>query len=545
MGLLAFLLRASRGTVVLSVLAGLAGGVASVGLVALIHAVLGRGGGELRGLALAFLALSLVSALSRFAAQAAMVRLAQGTVSRLCVALCRQLLAVPLRTFEGLDPAGLLAVLTEDIVIVANALVGIPLLAINLPIVAVCLLYVGWLSPRLLGAGVVFATLAIVVYQATAARGMRRLALARAGQDALVAHFRSLIAGFRELKQHEGRREAFLAEELPTAADRVRAQTVAGLTFFALAGSWGQTAFFGFIGLLLFAFAGTPDSGQSVLAGVVLVVLYLMTPLDVILTWLPLLGRAGVSLRRIEALGLSLAEAASADLAGPMQATPPFRSEISLEGATFAYEGEDFVLGPIDLTLRSEEIVFLAGGNGSGKTTLVKLITGLYTPDEGTIRVDGRPVTPETLEAYRRLFSVVFVDGHVFPTLGGLDRPGLDDEAAALLGRLGLAGRVRVKAGAFSTLDISQGQKKRLALAAAWLEDRPIVVLDEWAANQDREFKRLFYHELLPEWRRRGKTLVVITHDEVEFPAADRVLRLDAGRLRDEGIAVATAGVHP
>jgi putative ATP-binding cassette transporter len=201
---------------------------------------------------------------------------------------------------------------------------------------------------------------------------------------------------------------------------------------------------------------------------------------------------------------------------------------------TYAYDQDGFAIGPIDLTLRPGEIVFVAGGNGTGKTTLVKLLSGLYTPRSGTIRVDGRPVTPETQDAYRQLFSVVFVDGYLFPTLLGLDRPELDLEAEALLARLALAGHVRVAGGAFSTTDLSQGQRKRLALLTAWLEDRPLVILDEWAANQDTAFRRLFYHELLPEWRDRGKTLVVITHDEEYFPIADRVIRIDAGRLRSQ-----------
>ena len=314
-----------------------------------------------------------------------MVRLAQGTVCRLCLALCRRLLSVPLATFEGLNHAAVLAVLTEDIVIVANALVGIPLLGINLPIVIVGFAYVGWLSPGVLAAGLVFAALAIAVYQATALGGMRRLALARTGQDTLVAHFRTLIAGFRELKQHQGRREAFFSHGLRPTALMVRDQNASGLTLFAVAGSWGQAAFFGFIGILLFAFSGAHALGSEVLGGVVLVVLYIMTPLDVILTWLPLLGRARISLRRIEALGLSLAEAAGNDLDLP--AVPPdppgFAREIALEGVTFAYGRDEFVLGPLDLTLRAGEIVFLAGGNGSGKTTMVKLLAGSTLPPPG------------------------------------------------------------------------------------------------------------------------------------------------------------------
>jgi putative ATP-binding cassette transporter len=533
MGLLAFLFRASRGIVLLSVLAGLTGGVCGVGLIALVQAALARPGGGSTSLALAFLGLCVVAAGSRVVAHASMVHLAQGTVCRLCLALCRRLLAAPLETFEGLDPAGVLAVLTEDIVIVANALGGLPLLGINLPIVIACLAYVGWLSPAVLAAGLVFAAVAIAIQQVLALRALRRLALARAGQDLLVAHFRALIGGFRELKQHSGRRAAFVEAGLETAAVTVRDQTVQGLTIFAVASSWGQIAFFGFLGLLLFVFSGSQALGRDALAGVVLVVLFMMTPLELILAWLPILGRAQVSLRRIEALGLSL-EQGPANGALPLDAldTQPEVPEIALEGVTYAYDQDGFAMGPIDLTLRPGEIVFVAGGNGTGKTTLVKLLAGLYTPRTGTIRVNGRPVTPETQEAYRQLFSVVFVDGYLFPTLLGLDRPELDDEAEALLARLALTRHVQVAAGAFSTTDLSQGQRKRLALLTAWLEDRPLIILDEWAANQDTAFRRLFYNELLPEWRRLGKTIVVISHDEAYFPIADRVVRIDAGRLR-------------
>jgi putative ATP-binding cassette transporter len=532
MGLLAFLLRASRGMVLLSILAGLAGGISGVILIALVQAALARPASGNTTLALAFFGLCVASAAARIVAQATMVHLAQGTVYRLCLGLCRRVLALSLRTFETLEASALLAVLTEDIVIVAGGLVGIPLLGINLPIVVLCVAYLGWISLPVLAAALVFATLAIAVFQVTALRGMRRLEQARRAQDHLVTHFRTLIAGFRELKQHAMRRDAFSTGALQPAALLVRDENTAGLTLFAAAAGWGQVAFFGFVGVLLFVFSGRLALGRDVLEGVVLVVIYIMTPLDVVLVWLPVLARAQVSLRRIEALGLSLEEVAvepeAPTGAGVFTGVP----EIALEDVTYAYDQDGFVLGPIDLTLHPGEIVFLAGGNGSGKTTLVKLLAGLYTPDGGTIRVDGEPISPAMVEAYRQLFSVVFVDGYLFPTLLGLDRPALDDEAAALLDRLELGGKVQLANRAFSTTELSQGQRKRLALLTAWLEDRPVVVLDEWAANQDPAFRRLFYHELLPEWRRRGKTLVVITHDEEYYGVADRVIRVAAGRLR-------------
>ena len=539
MTLLDFLLRTSRHSVALSVLAGVVSGVSGVALIALIQAGLGRGGPAPGPLAWAFAGLCLLAAATRTIAQAAMIRLAQGSVSALAIRLCEAVLALPLRRFETIDPAGLLAVLTEDVVIVANALIGIPMLCINGPIVIVCMAYIGWLSPTVLLCGLGLALPAIAASQAiVAGRGLRRLRAARRGQDALVGHFRALIDGFRELKQHDARRAAFLAEALRPTAAAVRDNTIAGLSTFAAAGSFGQLSYFGFLGFLLFVLPAVHDPGRAALGGAALAVLYLMSPLDVLLTCLPMLGRAQVSLRKIEQsipLPTDLESAMTAPAAG---AGPDTFESLRLEGVTYAYGGEPgedgFVLGPIDLELRPGELVFLVGGNGSGKTTLVKLLAGLYEPDAGTILLDGRPVDPADRGPYRRLFSVVFADGHLFPTLLGLDPHGLDGRASELLSRLGLGGKVKVQDGTFSTTDLSIGQRRRLALAGALLEDRPICIFDEWAAHQDPHSKAAFYRELVPDLKDRGKALLVISHDEGYFSAADRVVSLRDGLIREE-----------
>jgi putative ATP-binding cassette transporter len=540
--MIAFLLRASRGVVIVSVVAGLAAGTCGVGLIALIRDELARETARPGALAWAFAALCIVVAGARVAAQLAIIRLGQGAVAELGVHLVRRILQLPLRAFEAIEPAAFLAALTEDIAIIANALVGLPHLCINVPIVIACLAYIGWLSPPIFVGGVAFAVLAIAAYVALTARGIRAMHRARARQDAVVGHFRTAIAGFRELKLHRGRRAAFLAESLEPDVARARAEMVGGLTAFAIADGWGQTAFFAFIGLLLFAAPQLVAVPRPTLVSAVLVVLYLMTPLDVILTCVPALGRARASLRKIETLLPELERQAEPEPARSVPAGPPDAIEsIGLEGATFTYhdahEDRGFTLGPLDLTLRRGEIVVLAGGNGSGKTTLVKLLSGLYRPDSGAVRVDGRTVDNAESEAHRRLFSVVFADGHVFPDLRGLADDPIDQEAHSGIERLGLAPLVSVTDGVFSTLDLSQGQRRRLALLAAWLEDRPFCILDEWAANQDPAFKQLFYGKLLPEMRAAGRGLLVISHDEDYFDVADRVIRLHEGRVLDESPA--------
>ena len=181
------------------------------------------------------------------------------------------------------------------------------------------------------------------------------------------------------------------------------------------------------------------------------------------------------------------------------------------------------MLGPLNISVSSGELVFVTGGNGSGKSTLARLFTGLYGPTKGELMWDGQVVTAEHRDGYRQLWSGVFSELHLFDRLYGLGGMRNETQARSLLARLGLGRMVRIENGAFSTTDLSRGQQKRLALMVALLEDRPMYLFDEWAADQDPEFRRVFYRELLPELRAQAKPRV-ITHD-------DRLLR--CGRSRD------------
>ena len=541
MNLMRFLLQSSRRTVIVATIAGAAAGATGIGLIALIQIELARESPAPASMVWAFAALCIVSAIARVIGQIGMVRLGQRAVSELSMQIVRRALKLPLRAFEAIDTSGLLAVLTEDIILIANALTGIPHLCINAPILIACLIYIGWLSPLIFVCGVLFAAPAIAISVVLSSMGVRKLRQARARQDVLVGHFRSLIGGFRELKLHRGRREAYLAQSLEPTMACVRRDMIRGLTDFAVTEGWSQLAFFGFIGVLLFGIARIEPIGRPTLVSAVLIVLFLMSPLDIVLTWLPILGRARASLQKVQDLIPMLGPLAEVDHDRPdRRGQLTFRDSVRLEGVTFTYRDQrdrkGFALEPVDLTLRRGEIVILAGGNGSGKTTLVKLISGLYTPASGVVRLDGRVVNDENREAYRQLFSAVYADGYLFPDFNGIGTETTPARARAGLERLGLAAHVFVQGNSFSTVDLSQGQQRRLALLGAWLEERPICILDESAANQDLSFKRFFYYTLLPELRAAGKALLVISHDESYFDVADRVIRLQDGRLVDESL---------
>jgi putative ATP-binding cassette transporter len=247
------------------------------------------------------------------------------------------------------------------------------------------------------------------------------------------------------------------------------------------------------------------------------------------------LGNAEVALKKVESLGLSLeASAVEKEALLGQKASPEWRS-IELAGVAHSYRREntqgDFTLGPIDLNIKPGELVFLTGGNGSGKTTLAKLITGLYAPESGTIYLDGKAVTDESRDEYRQYFSMVFTDFFLFDTLLGLESPTIDEKAQGYLEKLELDHKITVRDGVLSSTDLSQGQRKRLALLTAYLEDRPIYVFDEWAADQDPVFKEVFYRHLLPELKAKGKTVLAITHDDRYYSLADRVVKLYYGKL--------------
>jgi len=548
--LLALLLRASRRIALLSLFVGCLSGLSSAALVALINTLI-HSRTPTAGIFIAgFVGLLLVMFVSTVASQVILVHLAQGALFDLRLRLSRQILATPLRQLETIGPPRLLAVLTDDITDISNALLNLPTICIQITALVIGLAYLGWLSWALLLAGVGFVSLGAFSYHVLARRALRSLKEARQKQDAMFHHFRALTEGAKELKLHRPRREAFLDEILKATAQDYRQYTVEGMTAFAAARGWGNALFFVFIGLLLFVLPTFQTVSPPALTGAVMIVLYMMSPLSVVLNLLPLFGRAAVALHQVETLGLSLATPATeGGLTASTSERPTREFTLSeVEGLEFVevthtYHREqseyNFTLGPINLNLRPGELVFLVGGNGSGKTTLTKLLVGLYLPESGTLCWNGQPVGEANREAYRQIFSVVFSDFYVFEQLLGLVTPELDEQARGYLVQLHLDHKVRVTDGALSTTELSQGQRKRLALLTAYLEDRPCCVFDEWAADQDPLFKELFYTQLLPELKALGKLVLVITHDDKYFYLADRLLKLEEGRLAEHPVMVA------
>jgi putative ATP-binding cassette transporter len=428
--------------------------------------------------------------------------------------------------------------LTDDVFNITQALLAIPLITVNIAILLGGAVYLGWLSwPILLGAcGMIL--LGAAGYRLVVTSAFRCLNRAREEEDKLFSHFRALTEGIKELKLHRSRRGAFF-RHIHDATEIYQRHNVSAEIRFISAQSWSHLLYFALIGLILFLAPSLITMDQKTLTGYVLATLYLMGPLAGVMTSVSLFGRANVALRKVQDLGVSLGRVSTEVCHPDGGENEAGFDQIELRGVTHTYRREQddspFVLGPINITFRSGELVYLVGGNGSGKSTLAKIITGLYIPESGGILVDGNPVTNQNRDDYRQLFSAVFGDFYLFDDLLGLKERNLDAQAAEYLRQLHLSHKVKVQNGMLSTTAVSQGQRKRLALLTAYLEDRPFYLFDEWAADQDPHFKRVFYTQILPELKARGKTVLVITHDDRYFELADRIIKLDYGKLVADG----------
>jgi len=259
---------------------------------------------------------------------------------------------------------------------------------------------------------------------------------------------------------------------------------------------------------------------------------FMISPVLLLIASLPILTNAEVALAKIRKTQKHLTTAEDSRIDNP----PPLSGfrRIGLQDVMFTYRREDggpgFSVGPLDLTVQRGQIVFISGNNGSGKSTLVQLLLGLLPPDEGSVLLGGHPVGPELRVAYRKLFAAVFADGHLTREFYGL--PSIDGELARdLFTLLEMEDKATIVNGAFSTINLSSGQRKRLALIAALLEKKPILVLDEWAADQSPHFREKFYRQVLPWLKTRGLTIIAVTHDERYFDAADMHVHVKDGQI--------------
>ena len=403
------------------------------------------------------------------------------------------------------------------------------------------LLYLAWLSPATFLVTLVFVVAGAIFYVWHRMALWQEFEVIMAKETELFDAFNHMLDGFKEIRINRAKSDAVfgafsvLSNFLEALKIKVATQYVSHFMFY-------QVFFDCLVGLVVFVLPQfIPTYGEIVMKCTV-ALLYIIGPLQMIGNASSFFARANMALTAIYGLEAKLDQAVrEAPAAVAIKPGAPALSfgnfkALALHDLSFCYYDSEnrqptFSVGPLSLTVRRGETIFFVGGNGSGKSTAIKLLTGLYPPLTGSITVDDVPVAADTIHAYRHLFTAVFSDFHLFDRLYGLEQV---DEAQvnAWIDRMELGDKTRYEQGRFTQMNLSSGQRKRLALIVTLLEDKEIFVFDEWAADQDAHFRQRFYHEILKQLRDRGKTVLAVTHDERFWSVADRVIRMEDGRFQ-------------
>lgn len=384
----------------------------------------------------------------------------------------------------------------------------------------------------------------LVMVGGSLAYHLQQKTMARLNDDARaleVAYFErvsEMLRGFRELRLHRGRRQSF-SGDLGRVLERLRGLLIKVNRIYETGESAVQGLKFLLFAGIVFLVPYLVKTESVVTFQLLTLVLFSLTPFEQIVTSYPSVIGTLISYLRIDDLAreLKVIETAADKPSSYklVDKAPPFE-RISLRDIETRYDSREtssFALGPLDFELKRGEVVFLVGHNGSGKTTFMNVLCGLLEPTAGEILLDGRPLAPEDLDAYRAQFSAIFTQFHVFRQLYGLEDI-TPEQADEMIEKVHLSGITQIRGEGISRIDLSAGQRRRLALAIALLEDRNVLVLDEFVADQDPEKRDYFFRTLIPWLKQQGKTLIVSTHDLAWLECCDRVITFENGKMTEQ-----------
>jgi putative ATP-binding cassette transporter len=469
--------------------------------------------------------------------------LVKDLAARMRIRLCRKISNAAVQDVDGFGMARLTNILVEDIGNVSFAAVCLPMVAVQVTTVIGMLCYLAFLDWRVFVCTAAAIVAGLAFNRIPFGISMRYMERSRAIRDRVQAGVRGIVFGAYELKLSRAKARQFLEEEIAAPErEAARVDKIAD-TWLHCAGTFVELMSFFIIGLVAFVLPRFIQFLTADVYAIVMTLFYVVLPIMMTYILLPNIQRGAVALRRIQELEL---------LDEEPEEGAPLGDWSTLEVRDLAYRyhaGADgaagFALKPVSLRFRKGEVVFVVGGNGSGKSTLGKLLSLHYAAAAGTVSFDGTRITSANVAAAREKIAVVYSNYYLFERLYG--EIGSEREATVrrLLEMLGLAEKVRFADGRFSTTSLSDGQRRRLALVVALADDRDIYLLDEWAADQDPEFREAFYTRILRQMRAAGKLVIVITHDDRYFQYADRVVVMEYGGVREEIVQPARDAAVP
>lgn len=408
----------------------------------------------------------------------------------------------------------------------------------SLIMVLFSILYLGTISVYALIITIVVVTVGMLVYLGMEQKIIPFINKYNDSEIRLFTTLSHVLDGFKEIKLSHKRGEDIRAD-INEVSIEARDNSIMTKVMYSNAYIFAQTFFYVLVGIMVFIVPRFFDIPSESVIQIAAVILFIIGPLSSVVAGIPAYTRSNIAITNI----LNLENELDNLKTEPPLFNPNLYREVrefktlEFKDIEFHYydrnKEKSFSVGPVNLTINRGETLFMVGGNGSGKSTLLKLMTGLYRPAKGEILVDGKQIRGTTIQEYRELYSAIFADFHLFEKLYGI-RNWQPDVVADLIKEMQLSDKTAFEHGRFTNVNLSTGQRKRIAMIVSKLEDRDVYIFDEWAADQDPTFREFYYYELLPELKKAGKTIIVVSHDDSKYYAtADRVLKMDMGKMRD------------
>ncbi|WP_292435697.1 ATP-binding cassette domain-containing protein [Methylobacter sp.] len=363
---------------------------------------------------------------------------------------------------------------------------------------------------------------------------------AMAKDNEYFAYMQHVLDGFNELKINREKVNDLYTNYMGEVSEEARQKNISTDISNVNLQLYAQLYFYILMASVVFLLPQLSTLTADKIMSITTIIFFIMGPIVLIIDMFPSLARANVAIDYLQRLESQL-QSAQEDVFSTQETfiAPHYFDRILISQLYFSYpvedQGRQFSVGPFDLSFARGELIFIRGGNGSGKSTFLKLLTGLYESNSGAIVVDNKTIDSELLGNYRNLFSIIFTDFHLFDRFYGQQNVNVEMVNEYLV-LMGLEKKTGFKNGRFTHTNLSTGQKKRLALIIALLEDKAVYVFDEVAADQDPEFRQFFYDVILQKLKQKQKTVIVVTHDEKYFNHCDRLLVMDMGQMREEKI---------
>lgn len=470
-----------------------------------------------------------------------LTRLTRGIVYDLKVKLLSKIFSTSYQYFEKIDRGKIYTALNDDVDVIGQSASTLVSLVTSIITTIGVFVYLASISLIVTIAVIVLFVVFSLAYYFVVQSTNIYFKDAREERNVYMRLINGIVDGFKELSLHGKKKILYRDEVIKSAKSYREKRSVADIRFIN-AFLVGESLLLVLLALVAFCVPKYfPEIPAYTALNFVIILLYMIGPINNILGSVPQLLQFKIAWQKIQTFLVQIP--ANQNLNEKSQTRVPLVKSIKLEQVKFHYKNadhNDFGVGPIDLEIKSGQIIFIIGGNGSGKTTLAKLITGLYSSDEGKVYINNEEMDSHQLGEH---FSTVFSPFHLFEKLYNIDCTDKDEAIHKYLKLLDLERKVTINDNRYSTINLSAGQRKRLALLQCYLEDSPIYLFDEWAADQDPSYRHFFYRTLLPEMKNQGKIVIAITHDDHYFDVADRVLKMDEGRLST--VEIGAAGKDP